>query len=118
MADDPGFAIWQEGSNFEDRGLLDKAIEKYKIAVRMGSVEAMINLANIFDDKMEPPDAGAAVNLYKRATELGSEVAAWNLAKHYENLGQDKLTRDWMIIAAELGDEDARIWLKANIKDY
>ena len=111
MPNQTGEALWREASYLEDAGKFELCVEKYEAAVREGSVEAMINLGNIYDDKIVPRQPQDAVRLYERAILLGSYVAAWNLAKHYENLGDERSAIKYMKDAANLGSVDAQDWL-------
>ena len=107
-------SLWRDASDLEDAGMLEAAIEKYELAVQEGSVDAMINLGNIYDDKLNPPKPEAAVVLYQRAIAGGSALAAWNLGKHYENAGKQEAAFKWMVVASKLGEEDAQAWIEAN----
>lgn len=99
--------LWNRASDLEDSGKLDEAIKLYEMAASAGSVDAMVNLANILDDKLNPAKPDEAVDLYKRAVQHGSSTAAWNLHRHYFRIGHKDHSDYWLRIAAELGDEDA-----------
>lgn len=98
---------WAQGCALEDEGKIGEAIEVYRIAVRMGSEEAMSNLGNLLDDKIVPPRPREAVYWYKRALKRGLPSAAWNLAMHYKILGKRRWYIYWLQVAAKLGDSDA-----------
>lgn len=99
--------IWARASNLEDNGRIDEAISLYEKAIAAGSTEALVNLGNIYDDKIDPPQPEKAVRLYEIAVERGNSVAAWNLYKHYMNSGYGQMADHWLKAAARLGDEDA-----------
>lgn len=65
---------------------IDKAITVFRLAARHGNIDAMVNLANIYDLRFSPPRTALAEKLYKSAAARGSKVAALNLLKHYDDL--------------------------------
>jgi len=99
--------LWADACQLEENGKLDEAIKAYESAVAAGSVEAMISLANIYDDQLTPPKSEEATLLYAKAAALGNSLGAWNLYRHFLNLGDNANARIWLKTAAKLGDEDA-----------
>lgn len=112
MEDLEGEQLWRSASALEDKGRLNEAIALYKKAIIKKNINSMINLANIYDDKIKPSRPHEAVLLYKKAARWGSSVAAWNLYKHFSNIFDKRKSKYWLDRAASLGDEDAISILK------
>ncbi|WP_126000560.1 tetratricopeptide repeat protein [Sphingomonas koreensis] len=70
-------------TTLEEDGIIDQAISAFKLAARHGNIDAMNNLANIYDLKITPPRRKLAEKLYKLAILRGSALAAHNLSQHY-----------------------------------
>jgi TPR repeat protein len=100
--------LYLEAWEREDEGEPGLAIALFARAALLGHVDAMTNLANLYADRVSPPKLDAAVALYKRAIELGSAMAAWNLAMHYQIYDDLEMRNHWIRIAAEMGDGDAQ----------
>ena len=89
--------------NFEGRGEVDRAVSAFRLAARHGNVDAMINLANLYDLKFDPPRSTLAEKLYQEAIVRGSGLAAYNLAQHYSDLGDQKNYKKYAGIARRMG---------------
>lgn len=85
-----------------------ESIQMFLKAASLGSLEAQVNLANIYDD-----GDGVHVNLgkarywYKRAIRGGSSEAAYNLGISYKNKGDYRWSKYWLEKARDMGDDDA-----------
>jgi TPR repeat protein len=106
--------VFSRGFDLESKGDIEGAIHAYSEAAKLGSSSALVNLGNIFDDVISPPDPERAVSCYKSAAELGNPAGAWCLAVHYRNLGNDEQYLHWLKTAADMGEEDAIEILSAN----
>ena len=104
-------AVFSEAFYAQEEGDLDRAIELYKQASRMGFTPAQTNLGNIYDDVLIPAQPHKAVEMYRRAVRLGDRAGAWCLAVHYRNLHRGRWYRYWLRKAAEMGEEDAKLEL-------
>lgn len=91
-----------------EQGKLKAAARKFLLAARLGSTEAQVNLANMYDAgegvKLDPQ---RAVHYYKLAVRKGSPEAAYNLSLSYKQRGNYRWAYYWMKRASELGDADA-----------
>jgi TPR repeat protein len=105
--EEKGQRLWSSGCDLEDAGDIRGAIAAYAEAVLLGNVEAMINLANLYDDEIFPAKPEVAVELYTRAFNLGSATAAVNLSVHYRKLGDLDLASEWSKRAVKLGGDEA-----------
>lgn len=99
--------IFNSAFELESNGDIESAINLYSQAAKLGSSSSLINLGNIYDDVIDPPDNVRASACYKSAVRLGNAAGAWCLAVHYRNLGKNRWYRHWLKIAAEMGEEDA-----------
>lgn len=104
--------LWREACNLDEQGKLKEATRVYELAVAAGSADAMVNLAVIYEDRTSPPKSQEAVSLNERAAAAGHSIAAWNLHRHYEMLGQRAESDHWLKMAANLGDDDAIALMK------
>ena len=96
----------ERGCDLEDQGQFKLAIKHYLKAARLGSPEAQVNLANLYDEGTGcEKNLEQAVYWYKRAVKLGSPQAANNLAQHYRQLGKLRWARYWLDRAAQMGYE-------------
>ncbi|MGO4703926.1 tetratricopeptide repeat protein [Dyella sp. 2RAB6] len=92
-----------------ETGERHRSMQLFKRAAIAGVIEAQVNLANVYD-------AGDGVRRnfetarywYKRAISQGSPEAAYNLAVSYLNRDNFRWARHWLLVAEQLGDEDAR----------
>lgn len=99
----------ERGCDFEERRQFKSAHKSYSSAAKAGSVEAQVNLANLYDQgKGCKQDFAKAVHWYKRAVDSGSAEAAHNLGTHYQRRGVMRWARHWFERAAALGDADAK----------
>lgn len=105
-------ALFLTASSMEDEGNIRRATKLYSRAARLGHAYSQNNLANLLDRQMKPAQEKKAVYWYKKAVKQGLELAAWNLAMHYRNIGNARWHRYWLRIAAKMGDEDAQNELK------
>lgn len=90
-------------SDLNHGGRVQDAIRAFKMAARHGSIDARVNLANIYDLKCDPPRRALARKLYKSAVASGSGLAAYNLANHYSDIGDDRRHKEYMAIARKIG---------------
>lgn len=103
----------EHGCNLEAQGKSELAFEFYLRAAKNGSVEAQVNLANLYDEgKGCKKNSERAVYWYKRAIKFGSPEAAYNLGVHYRQCAKPRWARYWFERAAMMGDEDARLEIK------
>jgi TPR repeat protein len=114
--DPDGERLWALGSQLEDEGKLELAVEAYLTGAKLGDPLAQVNLANILDDKLNKP--AEAIYWYKRAVRFGYSTAALNLAAHYKNLGVRRWHIYWLKIAANMGDKWAVDELEAQNLDF
>lgn len=105
-------ALFLTASSMEDEGNIRRAKNFYSRAARLGHAYSQNNLANLLDRQMKPAQEKKAVYWYKKAVKQGLELAAWNLAMHYKNIGNARWHRYWLRVAARMGDEDSRNELK------
>ncbi|WP_129781561.1 tetratricopeptide repeat protein [Peristeroidobacter soli] len=107
----------ERGCGFEQQRRFKLAHDSYLIAAKAGSIEAQVNLANLYDEgKGCKRDITAAIHWYKRAVKSGSAEAAYNLGVHYQRRGVARWAGHWFKRAAELGDGDAKKELRRLIK--
>lgn len=107
---------WELASALEDKGKISQAIRIYKISAKLGNTAAMSNLGNLLDDKLKVRRPKEAVYWYKRAVRRGHELAAWNLAMHYRNLGKRRWYVHWLKVAARMGDKEATAELRKFVR--
>jgi TPR repeat protein len=91
-----------------------EAIKCFREAVKRGSVEAMLYLANIYDDgKVVPRCTAKTYKWYKQASKNGSHIAMFNIACMYYNkeLGVQNVEKSfkWMLKSAQHGSIDGMI---------
>jgi TPR repeat protein len=89
-------------------GRVANARHIYKYCARHGSIDAMINFANIIDICDKRKNRKLSERLYRKAAEGGSGLAAFNLANHYAERGDVELSTKYMHTAAKLGYAPAR----------
>jgi TPR repeat protein len=94
-------------SKSEDDGDLEKAIELYLKAAKLGDSVAQLNLGVILEDKISPPQVKEAIYWTKRAIRSGHATGAWNLAMRYRLLGNKRWYIFWLNKAAEMGEVEA-----------
>ena len=100
----------EQGCDLEEKGEYRQAFKLYLMAAKHGSVEAQVNLANLYDDGRGcRRNLQKAIYWYKKAIMLGSSEAAYNLGVHYLHLSNKRWAKYWLMRASDLGDEDARI---------
>jgi TPR repeat protein len=98
----------EEACDLYEQGDFKNALAKFREAAVQGSLQAQINLGNMFDaGEGVEKNFAAAVRCYKVASKKGSAEAAFNLAVSYRNRGQIRWARFWFQRASELGDADA-----------
>lgn len=113
MAKPTARAELEHGCDLEEQGQFKLALQFYLKAAKYGSVEAQVNLANLYDEgKGCQKNSERAVYWYKRAVESGSPEAAYNLGVHYRQHGKPRRAKYWLERAVEMGDEDARQEIK------
>ena len=112
-----------KGFDFEESGEIEKSIEAFTIAAKLGSIDALSKLGTIMDDVLKPPQPKQAVYWYKRAVRAGSSSCAWNLAMHYNGLGDRRWYLYWLRVAARMREADAieelktgKWWSKRNAR--
>ncbi|TXC73383.1 hypothetical protein FSZ31_01075 [Sphingorhabdus soli] len=93
LNEENALGLFAKACEAEENGNIYKAIEIYQILSRPGFTPAVINLGNLYDDKLSPPNPNMAVALYKKAVKLGDAVAAYSLAIHYRNFGSKRWSR-------------------------
>jgi TPR repeat protein len=98
---------WERGLSLYEAGDYPGAIAAYEFAARRNHSCAQVNLGTLLDDNACPPDPEGAVYWYRKAVDNGESAAAYNLAIHYEKLGNPDLAMEWMKQAAAMGDSDA-----------
>jgi TPR repeat protein len=82
------------------------ALRLFKLAARMGSPEAQVNLANLYDDGSSQSDAFARARYwYKRAWRSGLAEGAYNLAISYRQRGFTAAYDRWLLRAGDLSRE-------------
>jgi TPR repeat protein len=92
-----------------ESGKRKEAIKIFLKAASMGSTEAQVNVANIYDDgEGVKNDFAKARYWYKRAISGGSPQGAYNLGVSYLNRGNTRWAKHWLSIAKAMGDEDAQ----------
>lgn len=102
---------WQHGLSLYEAGDYAGATAAYEFAAKRNHSCAQVNLATLLDDNTFPADPQGAVYWYSQAADNGESAAAYNLAIHYEKLGDASSAKNWMKRAAEMGDSDALEWL-------
>jgi TPR repeat protein len=98
---------WEKGLDLSEQGDMAGAAKAYEYAAKRGHALAQLNLGNILDDELSPPDPTGAVYWYERAVEGGVDSAAWNLFLHYLRVGDDVLREQWLRTAAAMEHPDA-----------
>jgi TPR repeat protein len=96
-----------------EAGKLSVARVAYEKAASLGSIPALVNLANYYDDgAFGRHNRKRALVLYKKAVSLGSPEAAYALACLYRGEHKQRWQEHWLKRAAALGDTDAPRELK------
>lgn len=90
--------------NAQDSGCLDNAIELYALAAKFGSVEAMVNLGNLYSDSRGKKRNLLAKKLYKDAYKKGCAYGATALGCQYRIEGDLNAARIWFKRALKYGD--------------
>src|SRR5437868_2371157 len=91
-----------------ESGNLAKARLAYEHAAQLGSIPALVNLANYYDDgTFGVRNRIRAIQLYKKAAARGSAEGAYGLAQLYRIEDQTRWYKHWLNKAAKLGDTDA-----------
>lgn len=86
------------------------AVRLLESAVAAGRLNAVFTLARCFDMGLGVTrDSAKALALYRKAHRSGDPLAAWNLAILYRELGEQRLSDQWFLRAANDGDSDAII---------
>ena len=99
--------LWQEAHDAEAAGRLMEAEALFTVAAELGYDLAMNSLAVLLEDVIHPPRAAEAVYWLKRAVDLGSDMAAWNLAMRQRQAGNRRWYIHWLRKAEIMGCEDA-----------
>jgi TPR repeat protein len=107
-----GEKIWYRAAELEELGKIEEAVKLYRRGARLGNLGSMINLASLLDDQISPPKPREAIYWYKRGIKAGDSTAAFNFAMHYRNLRQRRWYVHWMRVAAQMGDSDAKIFIR------
>ena len=101
-------ALLERGCLTAEKGAFGRALNLFLRAANLGSVEAQVNAANLYDEgKGVRKDRTAARYWYRRAVARGSSEAAYNLAVSYRQRGIVRWAAFWFERARQLGDEDA-----------
>ncbi len=105
--------LLEAGCTLAERGELSSAVALFLRAARLGNPEAQVNLGNALD-----AGHGVAMSFtearrwYKNAARRGAPEGAFNLAISYRAQGNDRMARFWLERANEMGDTDAREFLR------
>jgi TPR repeat protein len=83
------------------------AYEWYKKSADLGNINGIIGLAGYFDTKIDGVrETEKAIGLYKKAIELGSSIAAFNLATVYRDKGKYKKAFDYYNLSMKMENSD------------
>jgi TPR repeat protein len=102
-----GEEIWYRAAMLDHRGHLAEATKLYRRGAKLGNLDSMLNLGTMLDGRGPLPKPKEAVYWFKRGIRGGDSTAAYNLAMHYKNRGQQRWYIHWLSIAAQMGDPDA-----------
>ncbi|UPG89985.1 sel1 repeat family protein [Luteibacter aegosomaticola] len=103
-----GWKLLEEACELFEAGERSRSIELFHQAADLGSLEAQVNLGNIYDDgDGVTADFEKARKLYLRAIGRGSPEGAYNLGISYRNRGNWRWARYWLGVAKSRGDECA-----------
>ncbi|GLQ99729.1 hypothetical protein GCM10007863_41490 [Dyella mobilis] len=102
----------EEACDLFESGERTRSVKLFLRAAKLGSPEAQVNLANLYDEgDGVRADFDKARHWYKRAIAAGCAEAAHNLGVGYFNGGNARWARHWLLVAKSMGDEDAEEWL-------
>ena len=86
-----------------------KAAKIFKRAVELGSVEAMTDLAHMYDKGIGVKvDSNKGSQLYRMAADRGCPVAQFNLGSRAGKAGHYDEAQRWLALAASGGNEAAK----------
>ena len=105
--------VLEEACELFESGNRSKAAKLFFKAAVGGSLEAQVNLGNIYGDGDGVTRSfDTARYWYKRAAARGSAEGAYNLAASYLNLHDARWAAHWFCVAKTLGHPDAHEQLK------
>jgi TPR repeat protein len=85
----------------------DLAYEWYKKSADLGNINGIIGLADYFDTEIDGVrQTEKAIKLYKKAINLGSSIAAFNLATVYRDKGNYKKAFDYYSLSMTMENSD------------
>ena len=90
-----------DGTSAKVRRNRPQAIRWLRLAVALGSAEALSRLGCLLTDTGRPEAVAEGLALLKRAWRKGCPVAAQNLAVTYSELGNPRRCADWLRKACE-----------------
>lgn len=83
------------------------AYEWYKKSADLGNINGIIGLADYFDTEIDGVrQTEKAIRLYKKAIDLGSSIAAFNLATVYRDKGNYKKAFDYYSLSMTMENSD------------
>jgi hypothetical protein len=100
-------AAWRCDKKGDDDG----AIVLFRQASRLGHGGAQVMLAYMLASR-GPAEQAEGLRWSYRAVRGGESTAAWNLAMEYRLRGNRRRYFHWLRVAARMGDEDARRFLR------
>jgi TPR repeat protein len=86
-----------------ESGSISEPLKWLTVAARHGNVDALVNLATLYDTEPSLKNNSVAVKLYLKAIENGSSLAAYNLAGHYFDVGDQEKYLKYLMLAAKMG---------------
>lgn len=96
-----------------ESGERKRSIKLFMKAASMGSLEAQVNLANLYDEGDGLKEIFDKVRYwYKRAISGGCPDAAYNLGVSYLNRGYVRWAKHWLCMAEAMGADDAAYLLR------
>ncbi len=98
-------AIFLKGHRLQQAGKAAEALPLYTQAASMSQEDAIIELALmlLYGNGIEKDEARGLSYLQTANHRLGSPRAAYELARYYENVGEQSLADDWYISASDAG---------------
>lgn len=100
--------VLEAACEFFESGERKKSIKLFLKAASIGSLEAQVNLANLYDEGDGLNESFETARYwYKRAISGGCSEGAYNLGVSYLNRGYVRWARHWLGIAKAMGNDDA-----------
>lgn len=104
--------LLEEACEAYDSGDLNTAVRCFRRSAALGSVEAKVNLGNLYSTgEGVAKNTLLAKQLYRSAFRQGSAYGATALGSQYRNEGKTKLAKVWYRRAAAMGEEWAREYM-------